>query len=94
VYKLVKLFQANEDSYTRLLWEEEEKWKESWKKYKLGEYKLDHLYREQKDKTKVGEASTSKITKKKQGKSKAKAKGRRRERGREKGSPRPKIKLP
>jgi hypothetical protein len=46
VYKLVKLFQANEDSYTRLLWEEEEKWKESWKKYKLGEYKLDHLYRE------------------------------------------------
>jgi hypothetical protein len=85
VYKLVKLFQANEDSYTRLLWEEEEKWKESWKKYKLGEYKLDHLYREQKDKTKVGEASTSKITKKKQGKSEAKAKGKEKGKGKREG---------
>jgi hypothetical protein len=74
VHKLVKLFQANEDSYARLLWEDEKKWKESWKKFKLGEYKLDHLYRVQKKKTKVGKASTSKTTRKKQGTSKAKGK--------------------
>jgi hypothetical protein len=62
VYKLVNLFQANEDSYARLLWEDEEKGKESWKKSKLGEYKLDHLYRERKNKTQTGEASTPKST--------------------------------
>ena len=66
VHKLVKLLQANEDNYARLLWEDEGKWKELWKKSKLREYKLDHFYREQKNKTKVDEASTSKTTIKKQ----------------------------
>jgi hypothetical protein len=40
----------------------------------LGEYKLDHLYREKKNKSKVGEASTSKTIGKKQGTSQAKGK--------------------
>ena len=78
----MKLFQTNEDSYTRLLWEDEEKWKESWKKSKLGEYKLDHLNKEKKNKSKVGEASTLKTIRKKQGtfqtKGKKKWKGKRR----------------
>jgi hypothetical protein len=83
VYKLVKLFLANEDSYARLLWEDEKKWKGSLKKSKLGEYKLDHFYRENKNKTKASEASTSKTTRKKQGTSQAKGKGK--EKGKGKG---------
>lgn len=47
-HKLVNLFKANENNHTRLLWEDEEMWKKSWKKSKLGEYKFDHLYRAQK----------------------------------------------